>query len=112
MALLIESVSVPVKEDADGVFRVGGTRVTLDTVVSCFEDGATVEEIVGRYPSLQVPDVYAVVAFYLTHRDAVAAYLLEREKLGLQVRAEVERRSPSRGIRDRLLARQGGTPAH
>lgn len=31
--------------DADGVVRVGGTRVTLDTIVFAFEEGATAEEI-------------------------------------------------------------------
>jgi uncharacterized protein (DUF433 family) len=37
--------------DTDGVMRVGGTRVTLDTLVTIFEQGATAEEIVQRFPS-------------------------------------------------------------
>jgi hypothetical protein len=36
---------VPLHTDADGVVRVAGTRVTLDTVVGAFEAGATAEEI-------------------------------------------------------------------
>lgn len=39
-------------KDADGVVRVAGTRVTLDTVVAAFEEGATAEEIAQQYPSL------------------------------------------------------------
>jgi hypothetical protein len=35
----------PLHLDADGVMRVGGTRVTLDTVVGAYEEGATIEDI-------------------------------------------------------------------
>ncbi len=37
---------IPLALDADGVYRIGGTRVTLDLVVECFEAGASAEEIV------------------------------------------------------------------
>lgn len=46
MALAVVPDPVPLDTDRDGVFRVGGTRVTLDTVVGAFTDGATPEEIV------------------------------------------------------------------
>ena len=36
---------VPIHTDADGVVRVAGTRVTLDTIVAAFDAGATAEEI-------------------------------------------------------------------
>ena len=39
---------IPLQTDADGVVRVGGTRVTLDTVVAAFADGATAEERAQR----------------------------------------------------------------
>ena len=32
---------VPIHTDADGVVRVAGTRVTLDTIVAAFDAGAT-----------------------------------------------------------------------
>ena len=35
----------------NGVILVGKTRVTLDTVVAVFDQGATAEEIAYRYPS-------------------------------------------------------------
>ena len=37
--------SVPIHTDADGVVRVAGTRVTLDTIVAAFDAGAAAEEI-------------------------------------------------------------------
>jgi len=106
MALVIKSQPVPLQADVDGVLRVEGSRVTLDTVVSCFDEGATAEEVVHQYPTLRLGDVYAVIAFILRNREAVDAYLTERAHEAHRVRAEVEQRCPSAGIRDRLLARR------
>ncbi len=46
MASVVVTEVVPLTSDADGVIRIGATRVTLDTVVAAFLDGATAEEIV------------------------------------------------------------------
>jgi uncharacterized protein (DUF433 family) len=96
----------PLRTDADGVVRIGATRVTLDTVVGAFLNGCTAEEIVTKYPSLDLGDVYAVIAHYLHHRSAVDAYLAERATEARAVRDEVERRSPAADLRERLLARK------
>lgn len=98
---------VPIQIDADGVIRVGGTRVTLDTVIAAFDAGATAEEIIQQYPSLTLADVYSVIAYYLRHQSEVRAYLAERQKEAAQVREENERRFDPAGVRDRLLARRG-----
>jgi len=45
----ITTATVPVVTDDDGVMRVGETRVTLDTVIGAFLDGAAAEEIVFQY---------------------------------------------------------------
>jgi hypothetical protein len=50
-------VRAPIRTDADGVIRVDGTRVTLDTVVATFDAGATPEEIVQQYPSVALPHI-------------------------------------------------------
>lgn len=97
---------VPVLTDADGVIRVGGTRVTLDTVVAAFEMGATAEEIAQQYPSVALADVYAVIAYFLRHRAEVDAYLLARQQQAAEVRRENERRFDPSGVRERLLARR------
>jgi uncharacterized protein (DUF433 family) len=106
MSLAIAPERLPLAEDADGVMRVGGTRVTLDTVVGAFNDGASAEDIVSMYPSLDLADVYAVIAYYLRRRDEVDAYLHRREAEGAAVRAENEARCDPRGVRERLLARR------
>lgn len=97
---------VPLHTDADGVVRVAGTRVTLDTVVGAFEAGATAAEIAQQYPTVPLVDVYSVITYYLRHKPEVDAYLKDREALAERVRGEVERRFPSAGIRERLLARR------
>lgn len=97
---------VPIETDADGVIRVGGTRVTLDTVVAAFDAGATAEEIAQQYPSVTLADIYSVIAYYLRHQSEVRAYLAQRQREASQVREESERRFDPTGVRDRLLARR------
>jgi uncharacterized protein (DUF433 family) len=97
---------VPLHKDADGVIRIGGTRVTLDTVIGAFNAGATAEEIVQQYPSIALADVYSVIAYYLRHQADIQTYLAERQRRAAKVREENERRFDSSGIRERLLARR------
>jgi uncharacterized protein (DUF433 family) len=106
MTLLIETEPVPLEVDANGVVRVASTRVTLDTVVAAFLEGATVEEIVHQYPSLQLADVYAVIAYYLRRRTEVDVYLKERSEQSRAIRQQNENRVDPTGVRARLLARQ------
>jgi len=105
MTLMIEAAPVPLRADADGVVRVGGTRVTLDTVVAAFREGATAEAIAHQYDSLDLADVYAVIGFYLRRRPQVEAYLDERRGQASEIRRQNESRFDPRGVRDRLMAR-------
>jgi uncharacterized protein (DUF433 family) len=102
----LTATTPPLKVDADGVARVGGTRVTLDTVIGAYQDGASPEEIVLSYDSLELADVHAVIAYYLRNRQAVEVYLSRRQRDAEAVRRENERRWPARDIRERLLARR------
>jgi len=45
-SLALERETPPLRQDAHGVIRVGQTRVTLESVISLFEQGAGAEEIV------------------------------------------------------------------
>jgi uncharacterized protein (DUF433 family) len=106
MSLVIEAPPVPLRTDEQGVLRVGKTRVPLDTVVYAFNQGASAEEIVMSYPSLELVDVYAVVNYYLHNRTEVDTYLSQREAESARVRKKNEKRFPPKGIRARLLARR------
>ncbi|MFN3761659.1 MAG: DUF433 domain-containing protein [Anaerolineae bacterium] len=107
MTLAIATETVPLVT-VDGVIRIGKTRVTLDTVVSAFLDGATPEEIVHQYPSLDLADVYSVIAYYLRWRDEVDVYLRQRQEQAEEIRKQNEARFDPSGIRERLLARRAG----
>lgn len=102
---------VPLREDAHGVVRVVGSRVTLDSIVAVFDRGATPEEVVQSFPSLGLGDVYAVLAWVVSRRSEVDEYLARRATEEQEARRDAERRSPSAGLREKLLARRGNQPA-
>jgi len=108
MSLDVQARPLPLLTDADGVVRIGGTRVTLDTLVEAFEDGASAEEIAHQYPSLRLSDVYAVIGYYLDNRASIDAYLRDRSAAATAVRAQNEAIDSPVGIRERLLARRTG----
>jgi len=106
MTLVVVAEPAPLETNADGVVRVGKTRVTLDTVIAVFKQGSTAEEIVYRYPSLRLADVYAAIAFYLNHQQEVETYLQQRQQQAQEIRKMNEARFDPQGLRDRLLARK------
>jgi uncharacterized protein (DUF433 family) len=96
----------PLYATEDGTVRLQGTRVSLDTVIGAFQNGCTPEQIVFKYPSLNLPDVYAVITYYLRHRQDVEAHI-ERQRQEVEViRRELEERFPPYGVRERLLSRR------
>jgi len=104
--LALDAPPLPLAADDDGVIRVGGTRVPLATVITAFHQGATPEEIVAGFDTLDLADVYAVIAYYLRHAAEVDVYLAEQRERAAEVRREVEARFPQAGLRERLLARR------
>ena len=87
------------------MLRVAGTRVTLETLITAFSEGATAEEIVQQYPSLALADVYSVIGYYLRRSAEVEIYLQQRKTQAQAVRQQNELRFHPEGLRDRLLAR-------
>jgi uncharacterized protein (DUF433 family) len=104
--MVIATEVIPLKTDAHGVVRVSNTRVTLDTIVAAFKEGATAEEIAQQYPVVPLADVYYVIGYYLRRRDEVETYLGKRKKEADALQKQTEARFNPVGIRERLLARQ------
>jgi uncharacterized protein (DUF433 family) len=68
-------VSAEYVEQREGVYRVAGTRVSLDSIVYAFVAGQSPESIAQSFPVLTLEQVYGAIAFYLAHRDEVDRYL-------------------------------------
>ena len=106
MTILTTVETIPLESDTDGVIRVSNTRVTLDTIVHAFGDGATAEEIAQEYPSVPLADIYSVIGYYLRHTAEVEAYLQQRQEQAERVREMNKARFNPVGVRERLMARQ------
>jgi len=106
MSLLLQPETVPLALDADGVYRLSGTRVTLESVLASFHQGATAEEIRQQYPSVPLADVYSVIAFYLNHRSEVDKYMRGVEAAERDAIGQIRDQAASVAFRERLLARR------
>ena len=109
MAEALTTEPIPLVFGPDGVMRVRGTRVTLETVLAAFAEGATAEEIAQRYPSIPLADVYQVIGYGLRHSTELEPYLARRRRDIRDTRKSNESRWPPDGIRDRLMARRVST---
>ena|SRR6266404_4404835 len=79
MALTLHADPLPLQIDDAGTVRVAGSRITLDVIIEDYESGKPAETIAQELDGLHVGDVYAILAFYLRHRNEVAEYLQRRE---------------------------------
>jgi uncharacterized protein (DUF433 family) len=105
--LPVATETPPLTEDATGALRVGNSRVLLEIVVHAFQDGATPETIVQRDSTLSLPDVYAVLAYYLRHPKEVEEYLARRDQKAEEVQQRIESQPGDLSeIRARLLAQR------
>ncbi|MDQ3180155.1 MAG: DUF433 domain-containing protein [Acidobacteriota bacterium] len=74
----------------NGAYRIVDTRVSLDSVVYCFQRGDLPETIARKFPALNLAQVYGAIAFYLSNQTEIDEYLrqgeIEFEKFRLQQR--------------------------
>jgi uncharacterized protein (DUF433 family) len=84
----------PLRAGEHGVWLVGETRVTLDSIVGAFLDGCEPDEIAAMYPSVPLADVYSVIAYYLHNRGAVDQYVTARRSEANALQADIESRLP------------------
>jgi hypothetical protein len=75
-------------------------------VIGAFQNGCTAEQIAYKYPSLNLADIYAVITYYLRHRQEVEVYLAQQWQEAEGIRREVEERFPPSGVRECLFARR------
>jgi uncharacterized protein (DUF433 family) len=110
--MVVQTDPVPLTADEYGGLRVGDTRVALEIVLEDFESGSSPEAIVEHFPILKLADVSAVIAYFLRHRDEVAAYRRASDEEADAARREImARQEPQLGmlrarIRERWAARE------
>ena len=105
MKSAVEHRDAVVTTDREGVMRVGGTRVALESVVAGFTEGATAEEIQMRYPVLSLADAYGAIAWYLANQKQADRYVAERSRLSAAARKECVARYDHAALGARLVAR-------
>ena len=89
-----------------GVLRVGNSRVLLELVIRAFQRGQTPEGIVESYDTLGLPDVYAVVSYYLANPAAHRSVFAPRDAQADDLRRKIEASQPSRAdLRQLIMAR-------
>ena len=64
----------------EGQYLVGGTRVSLDSLVYLFREGMSAESMVDSYPALTLEQVHGALAFYLANQKEIDANLAEGER--------------------------------
>lgn len=108
--LPLQPQPLPLRVEEGGVVRVGTGRITLDLIVEQYENGMSPEDLVRAYDTLALADVYAVISYYLHHRDEVRAYLKRRRDEAEALRTKIESERP-RVTRDELIARRNAQEA-
>lgn len=102
MVQIAETERVPLRMDQTGSIRVGNTRVLLDLVISAHNAGAAPEQIVESYTTLDLADVYDVIAYYLRHRAEIDDYIAQRITEAEELRKEIEAHQDLSWIRERV----------
>ena len=67
-------------DQREGVYRVAGTRVSLDSIVYAFHSGQSAESIAQSFPVLTLEQVYGAITYYLAHREEIDRYLHAQEQ--------------------------------
>lgn len=100
---------IPLALWKDGSIRVKGTRVLLDIIIGAHKRGECPEDIAEAFPSVNVADVYSIIAYYLTHKSQIEKYLVKREKEAEEIKKQIELipgyKENREKLREKLLGR-------
>lgn len=91
-------------EQREQGYWIAGTRISLDSVIYAFLDGASPESIVQSFPLLTLEQVYGAITFYLANRETIDAYLKEGKREFEKLQQSLRQRNPS--LYQKLVAAQ------
>jgi uncharacterized protein (DUF433 family) len=70
--------------------RIAGHRIRVqDVVVWCERMGLSADEVVGRYPQLNLAEVYAALSYYHDHREQIDAQMEADERFVEEIAASI-----------------------
>jgi uncharacterized protein (DUF433 family) len=94
------------RQTSAGEIRLAGHRIGLLHLVRYYNEGYSAEMLACQYPTLALPLIHKVIAFYLENQAEVDAYVARcQEELARQREAN-PRRLDLAALRQRLAARQ------
>lgn len=88
MATLEQTQTLPFRLTDEGTIRIAESRVSLESVIYHYKLGASAEQIVQKFPALDLADVYAAITYYLNHEATVEEYLRQQEAKGDEIQKE------------------------
>jgi uncharacterized protein (DUF433 family) len=95
-------------EKRDGGYWVGGTRISLDSVVLAFRQGLSPETIATEcFPLLTLAQVYVAIAYYLAHRQEIDDYLQQGDAETEAMRQAMQNAAPELARRFAAARRTG-----
>jgi uncharacterized protein (DUF433 family) len=108
--ITIETTQIPPLTLTDeGIIRITGSRVSIDSIIHHYKLGATAEQIAYKFQGLRLADIHAAIAYYLSHREVIEEYLRTQEAKGDALRHRLESdpsyQAAMLEMRERLLAR-------
>ncbi len=112
MTTTLTTFELPLRLDAQGVIRIGQSRVTLDTVIGAFRQGSRPEEIAQQFPAVTLAEVYGAIAYYLQNQPAMDTYLQSRLAGAAPLNRELADRFNPVGLREQLAARRADQQRH
>lgn len=102
----LSPIASPLRLDDYNILRVGQTRIPIERVIYLYNQGCTPETILDRFDTLDLANVYLLIALYLRHREAVDAYVAACAVYEEEVFQEMNARFPTEGLRELLEARR------
>ena len=93
-------------EERNGGYYIAGTRVSLDSIVQCFNDGMSAETLLGEFDTLTLAQVNGAIAHYLENQDSMDAYRV-RQKLRFAATRRAAEPIPE-GLRNHIEAARRG----
>ena len=73
-----------------GVYRIRGSRVSLDSLIYAWWAGQSAETIAQSFQVLTLEQVYGAIAFYLAHEAEIDRYL-EQQRADYEAKRQAAR---------------------